>query len=294
MARHVVASSWIALIATGATGGIFATAGSSIISAILGEGYGAELGAELGRVVVALVPWMVVTVGVSLVFPLVFVGGAGARLLLVAGLTIGAIVPLAFAGRELAGLTGLALALAVSTGVALVGMLHLLGAARATIRGLVPVAGVVGLAAFASYAASAALVSSVGAAVVGTALYALCFVISRPAGLSGLASLHRLGPSRSSRLRSTIRMPRRVLKIRCASTRRHDGWWEVREPHPPVGGPAPASNGGGSSETLTACAVRKLTAGSSFQAGLARTKSTIDATAGRYASSRRRCPPTRT
>jgi hypothetical protein len=194
VARHVVASSWIALIATGATGGIFATAGSSIASTILGAGYGAEMGDELGQVVVALVPWMVVTVGISLVFPLVFVGDAGAWLLLVAGMTVVAVVPLAFAGQELAGLTGLALALAAATGVALVGMLRLLGAAGATMLGLAPVVGIVGLVAVASYGLAAVLVSGVSAAIVGTLLYAASFVVTRPAGLTAAwRHLHRLG-----------------------------------------------------------------------------------------------------
>lgn len=194
VARHVVASSWIALIATGATGGVFATAGSPIISSILGPGYEASLGAELGRVVVALVPWMVVTVGISLVFPLVFVDGAGSRLLAVAGSAIVVHVPLAFLGQEVAGLTGLALALAVSTGIALVGMLHLLGAAGATLRGLAPVTATVGVAAVAAYSVSDVLLPGVAAAVVGTLLYVACFVVIRPAGLTAAwRHLHRLG-----------------------------------------------------------------------------------------------------
>jgi hypothetical protein len=73
-----------------------------------------------------------------------------------------------------------------------------------------------------------------------------------------------------------------VLKTRClvdATTRRCGGRYEKLSL--PCEASAPASNAGGSSESLTACAVRKLTAGSSRHAALARTKSTIADTAGR-------------
>ena len=57
---------------------------------------------------------------------------------------------------------------------------------------------------------------------------------------------------------------------------------------------APAKNGGGSSLSFVSRAVRKLAASSTRHASLARAKSTIAETAGRYASSRSTVPPLRT
>jgi hypothetical protein len=194
VARHLVASSWISVIATGATAGIFATSGSSIVSTVLGGQYGAGVGDELARVVVALVPWMIVTIGISLVFPLVFVERAAGSLLLIAVLAVAVQVPLALAGQALAGLTGIAIALAVSTGVALVGMLRLIGAAQLTLRGLVPVVAIVGAITVAAFVPVALVWSGAAAAAVGTVVYGLLFLLIRPRGLrEGWHYLHGLG-----------------------------------------------------------------------------------------------------
>ena len=56
--------------------GIFAVAGGSILERVLGRAYGTDVGEEIGLLVVALAPWMVTSVGVSVTFPLVFVPGA--------------------------------------------------------------------------------------------------------------------------------------------------------------------------------------------------------------------------
>jgi hypothetical protein len=140
----VEASSWPALLAVAATAGIFAVAGAEITHLVLGGAYGDDVGAEIGRLVVALAPYMVASLALSVTLPLVFVSGRGGRLPLV-GLGVLAIhVPLAFAGQALAGLEGLALALAVSTGIAFAWMLGLLDAVRSTLERLVPALAIVG------------------------------------------------------------------------------------------------------------------------------------------------------
>jgi hypothetical protein len=194
IARHLVASSWIAVIATGATAGIFATAGPSIVDRVLGPDYGGGAGDELARVVVALVPWMIVTIAVSLVFPLVFVEPHGGRLFVIGALMAGAQVPLALAGQALGGLTGIAIALALSTAVGLAGMLNLVGATELTLRGLLPVLGVVGAITAVAFVPVGLLLPGVAAGLLGAAIYAVLFLVIRPSGLTGAwRYLHRLG-----------------------------------------------------------------------------------------------------
>ena len=108
VARHVEASSWPALLVVAATAGIFAVAGASIAARVLGRAYGDDVGAQIARLVVAMAPYMVASVALSVTFPLVFVAGRGAPLPLVGAAVLAIHVPLAFAGQALAGLDGLA------------------------------------------------------------------------------------------------------------------------------------------------------------------------------------------
>ena len=80
VARHVEASSWPALLVVAATAGFFAVAGAEIAGRVLGGAYGDDVGTEIGRLVVALAPYMVASVVLSVSFPLVFVAGRGRRL----------------------------------------------------------------------------------------------------------------------------------------------------------------------------------------------------------------------
>ena len=184
IARHVEASSWPALLAVAATAGIFAVAGAEITHLVLGGAYGEDVGAEIGRLVVALAPYMVASLALSVTFPLVFVSGRGGRLPLV-GLGVLAVhVPLAFAGQALAGLEGLALALAVSTGIAFAWMLGLLDAVRSTLERLASAVAIVGGCALVGFVPAGAVLGPAVAAVAGLALSGAALAVVRPSGLT--------------------------------------------------------------------------------------------------------------
>lgn len=183
--RHVVSTSWLALAVIAGAAGVFALAGDVVVEAGLGSAYGGETGAELGRLVAELSPFIVVSVGVSVTFPLIFVHG-GARLLpLVALGALALQVPLALAGRELLGLAGLALALALTTGLVLAALLAMLAPATLghVARGLGAAALVSGGLAVASFAPAAVLLDAVPAAVLGLLLYGGALAAIRPRGL---------------------------------------------------------------------------------------------------------------
>jgi len=120
---HVVHSSWLSLALIAAAAGVFALAGGRVVGPILGGAYGGEVGRELGRLVAYLAPWMVVTVAYTLTFPLLFVleRSRGLVAIAVGGLAVS--VPIVLAGRELAGLAGIAGALALSTALVLAALL---------------------------------------------------------------------------------------------------------------------------------------------------------------------------
>ena len=120
----------------GAAAGVFGLAGGTIVHAP------ARLRVQRGRsapswgaLVVVFSLWAVVSVGISLTFPLLFVVRAGRRLPLLALLTIVVQIPLALIGQLTLGLDGLALALAATTAFVLARLLVDLDALRPTARG---------------------------------------------------------------------------------------------------------------------------------------------------------------
>jgi hypothetical protein len=182
--RHVVSSSWLALVAIGAVAGACALAGADLVEPVLGDAYGGDVGTEIARLVVALSPWMTVSVGVTLTFPLVFVANRTHALPWVALAALAAEFPLAWAGQELAGLYGLALSLALSSGVVLAGLLRALGVLRPALRGLAVAAGGVAAIALVAYLPPSFLLGSVAAAALGLVLYAVLVAVVRPPGLT--------------------------------------------------------------------------------------------------------------
>jgi O-antigen/teichoic acid export membrane protein len=184
IARHVISTSWLALIVIGAVAGMSAVAGSDLVAPILGSAYGGHVGAEIARLVLVFSPWIVISVGVTTAFPLVFVMERTRALPLVAVLALIAQLPLAWAGQTVAGLYGLAFSLALSAGIVLAGLLRVLGVLGRAARGLALAAGAVSALAVSAYAPPALVLESVGAAAVGLALYVTLVAVLRPSGLT--------------------------------------------------------------------------------------------------------------
>ena len=185
VARHIVSSSWLALVAAGATAGVFAVAGTSIIGPVLGDSYLADVGNELGRLVAYLSPWMVCSIGFSVTLPLLFVQGRTHGLVLVAFGVIAVHVPLAWLGQTVAGLAGLSVALAATTLATLTLMLRRLHAVVPTLSALGLAAATVALLTVAAFGIPALVLRPGLAAGVGLVLFAVALGATRPSGLSG-------------------------------------------------------------------------------------------------------------
>ena len=183
VARHVEASAWPALLLVAATAGIFAVAGAEIAGRVLGAAYGDDVGTQIGRLVVAMAPYMVASVALSVSFPLVFVAGRGSRLPVIGLVVLAIHVPVALAGQAVAGLDGLALALAFSTALAFAWMMTLLHAARSTTQRLAVAVAVVAGCALCGFVPAGALLGPAPAVVVGLALATGALALVRPVGL---------------------------------------------------------------------------------------------------------------
>jgi hypothetical protein len=180
ISQHIVSSAWLAIVVIGAAAGVFGLAGGTIVHGLLGSGYSAAVGAEVGRLVVFLSAWAIVSVGISLTFPLLFVAGVGRRLPLLAVLTIVVQVPLALIGQVTLGLDGLALALAGTTAFVLAGLLVDLDALPPTGRGLAAATLTIALLTLAAFVPPALVLGPLAAAAVGLALYAALLGLLRP------------------------------------------------------------------------------------------------------------------
>ena len=159
--------------------------GASLVGAVLGDSYLADVGEELGRLIALLSPWMVFAIGFTVTLPLLFVQGRTRGLLLVALVLVAVHVPLAWLGQVLAGLAGLCLALAVTTLLALVVMLNRLHAAAPTLSALARAAIGVGALACLAFGLPALGLGPGPAAAVGLGLYVAALALIRPAGLRG-------------------------------------------------------------------------------------------------------------
>jgi hypothetical protein len=189
-ARHVAATSWLALALVGGAVGVFALAGAEVVEAVLGGVYGGDVGSELGRLVVVLCPWVIASIGVSVTFPLAFIAGRTRRLPLIAIAVLVVQVPLAWGLSELLQLDGLALALALTTGLVLCALLGELRAFGEAAPGLLSATGLVALLAVVAFAPAALVLGSVVSAVVGLLVYVVLLALVRPRGLT--ASWHYL------------------------------------------------------------------------------------------------------
>jgi len=188
--RHVVSSAWLALVVVGAVAGAAALAGSHVVGPVLGSAYGGHVGTEIARLVLALGPWMIVSVGVTIAFPLVFVVRTTRALPIVAMAALFAQVPLAWVGQSLGGLYGLALSLGLSAGVVLAGLLRVLGVLGVVARGLALAALTIGAIAVVAYVPLGFVLSALTAAGIGFVLYVVLVALVRPRGL--VAAWHYL------------------------------------------------------------------------------------------------------
>jgi O-antigen/teichoic acid export membrane protein len=185
-AEHVVHSAWVSLAFVGAAAGLVALVGGRLVTAVLGDAFAGDVGDELGRLVVYLSPWMVANAAFSITYPLLFVMGR-TRLLIplaLAGLLVD--VPISIVGRELWGLTGVTVALGVSTILLVLGLMAALAPRmlRLTVVGLARLSLLVGAATALAFGGASLVLSAIPAAAAGLALYALILIAMRELGLA--------------------------------------------------------------------------------------------------------------
>jgi O-antigen/teichoic acid export membrane protein len=185
-AEHVVHSAWVSLALVGAAAGLVALVGGRVVTAVLGSAFSGQVGNELGRLVVFLSPWMIASAAVSITYPLLFVMHR-TRLLLplaVAGVVVD--IPISIAGRALWGLTGVTVALGLSTLVLVLGLMASLAPRMLalTALGLARLSLLVGAATALAFGGASLVLSAVPAAAAGLALYTLLLVAMRELGLA--------------------------------------------------------------------------------------------------------------
>ena len=185
IALHVISTSWLALAVVAAAAGVFALAGEPLVEAALGDAYGGEVGSELGRLVVYLGPWMVAAIGVSVTFPLLFVAERARLLPLIAGAAVAVHVAVTWLAATLAGLEGIALAIAVTTAGVLGALLAVLSTVslRRVSLGLLAAALTLGVPAAVLFGAAAAVLEPLPSALLGFAAYVGALALVRPHGL---------------------------------------------------------------------------------------------------------------
>jgi hypothetical protein len=184
--RHVVHAAWISLVIVGAAGGVFALVGGRLVGAVLGNAYGGDVGRELGHLVVYLALWMLAWVAFAVTFPLVFVAEKRWTLVPLAAVGFLLCIPIGLGLRSLWGLSGLAIALGVSTFVIAAGLMATISLSTLSIAalGLARLALAVGAAAAIAFGGLSLLLSPVPAALIGVLIYAALMFALRSLGLS--------------------------------------------------------------------------------------------------------------
>jgi hypothetical protein len=185
-AEHVVHSAWISLAFVGAAAGLVALLGGRVVTAVLGPAFSGNVGDELGRLVVFLSPWMIGNAAFLITYPLLFVMHR-TRLLIplaLAGLVID--VPISIVCRSLWGLTGVTVALGVTTLLVVLGLMASLAPRMLwlTVNGLGRLSLLVGAATALAFGGASLVFGAVPAAAAGLALYALLLLAMRQLGLA--------------------------------------------------------------------------------------------------------------
>jgi O-antigen/teichoic acid export membrane protein len=185
-AAHVVNSAWVSLALVGAAAGLVALVGGRVVTAFLGDAYAGNVGDELGRLVVYLSPWMVANAAFAITYPLMFVMRRTQWLLPVALAAIVVDIPISIVGRSLWGLTGVAVALGISTLLLVLGLMASLSVRMLTLSavGLGRLSLLVGAATALAFGGASLVFSAVPAAAAGLALYALLLLAMRELGLA--------------------------------------------------------------------------------------------------------------
>jgi O-antigen/teichoic acid export membrane protein len=185
-AQHVVHAAWLSLAIVGAASGVVAVVGGRFITWALGADYAGHVGDELGRLVVYLAPWMVASAAFSILYPLLFVMHRTRPLIPLATVVVLLDVPISIAGRAWGGLTGVAVALGVSTLLLVLGLMAALGS-RVLLQsgvGLARLSLAVLAAAALSFGGASLVLAAVPAAALGLVVYAAILIAVRELGLS--------------------------------------------------------------------------------------------------------------
>jgi hypothetical protein len=184
-AAHVLHATWLSLVLIGGAAGVFAIVGGRLVGFVLGDAYTGDVGRNLGHLVVYLSPWMVAAVVFSVTFPLIFVLERPRVLVPLAIGVLALDVPLSFGLREAFGLPGLAVAMGISTFVAIVGLLAAVSRRMLvlTMTGLVRTALLVGALTVVSFGLPALVLNGFACAAIGLAIYVLAILFLRPRGL---------------------------------------------------------------------------------------------------------------
>jgi O-antigen/teichoic acid export membrane protein len=185
-AEHVVHSAWVSLAFVGAAAGLVALVGGRVVTAVLGDAYSGDVGNELGRLVVYLSPWMVANAAFSITYPLLFVMHRTRLLIPLALAAVAVDIPISIEARAWWGLTGVTVALGVSTLLLVFGLMASLAPRMLVLSfvGLGRLSLLVGAATALAFGGAALVLSAVPAAAAGLALYALILVALRQLGLT--------------------------------------------------------------------------------------------------------------
>jgi hypothetical protein len=185
-AEHVVHSAWVSLAFVGAAAGLVSLVGGRVVTAVLGDAFSGHVGDELGRLVVFLCPWMIANAAFLITYPLLFVMHRTRLLIPLAVAALVVDIPISIAGRHLWGLTGVTVALGVSTLVVVLGMMAALAPRMLvlTVVGLGRLSILVGAATALAFGGASLVLGAVPAAAAGLALYALLLVAMRQLGLA--------------------------------------------------------------------------------------------------------------
>jgi hypothetical protein len=183
--RHVVSMSLVSFAAVAAAAGVFALVGEDIVHAALGSAYDGGASGEIGRLIVLLGPWMAMSIGVTITFPMIFVARREQRLPLLAVASIALHVLVTSLAVDAFELAGAALAMTISTGIVLVALLLLLSPEVLLVgaRGLLLGAAVIGGLAVVSFGTAGVLLPEEPAAAVGVVVFCAMLVAARGLGL---------------------------------------------------------------------------------------------------------------